>query len=83
MVSQADQTGTVAEILVEDGKPVSVDVVSSLFPALVHVADMVTDSVLTSVSRCAAALCHCTVNLTRHMALFSTWLRTPRSSSLQ
>jgi hypothetical protein len=31
LLSQADQSGTIAEILVEDGKPVSVDLVRSLF----------------------------------------------------
>lgn len=32
-ICQADQSGTVAEILVEDGKPVSVDTVSFYLPA--------------------------------------------------
>lgn len=32
-VSQADQSGTVTEILVEDGKSVSVDMVIALFPS--------------------------------------------------
>lgn len=31
LLLQADQSGTIAEILVEDGKPVSVDLVRSLF----------------------------------------------------